>query len=155
MKSVVKYLSTAAAAVLCGAALANQDDAIITFSTTADYYADGTAVKDGEFYALCWSWDNAFDGLTAQFEINPYYKGDVDGVLPVNTDGRGLGELSFDISLKPGLAHGTEIKNRAGIVFDTNDVIMTPTWTNTIDREKPTSRVVDATVLPEIGRAHV
>ena len=66
MKSVVKYLSTAAAAVLCGAALANQDDAIITFSTTADYYADGTAVKDGEFYALCWSADNAFDGITAQ-----------------------------------------------------------------------------------------
>lgn len=66
MKSVVKYLSTAVAAVLCGAALANQDDAIITFSTTADYYADGTAVKDGEFYALCWSADNAFDGITAQ-----------------------------------------------------------------------------------------
>lgn len=66
MKSVVKYLSTAAAAVLCGATLANQDDAIITFSTTADYYADGTAVKDGEFYALCWSADNAFDGITAK-----------------------------------------------------------------------------------------
>lgn len=66
MKSVVKYLSTAAAAVLCGAVLANQDDAIITFSTTADYYADGKPVKDGEFYALCWSADNAFDGLTAK-----------------------------------------------------------------------------------------
>ena len=66
MKSVVKYLSTAAAAVLCGAALANQDDAIITFSTTADYYADGNPVENGEFYALCWSADNAFDGITAQ-----------------------------------------------------------------------------------------
>ena len=69
-----------------------------------------------------------------------------DGVLPVNTDGRGLGEVMYDISLKPGLAHGTEIKNRAGIVFDTNDVIMTPTWTNTIDRVKPQSRIVDATL---------
>lgn len=69
-----------------------------------------------------------------------------DGVLPVNTDGRGLGEVMYDISLKPGLAHGTEIKNRAGIVFDTNDVIMTPTWTNTIDRVKPESRIVDATL---------
>ena len=72
----------------------------------------------------------------------------MDGVLPVNTDGRGLGELSFDISLKPGLSHGTAIDNQAAIVFDQNDVIMTPTWTNTIDRVKPTSRVVDATVLP-------
>lgn len=69
-----------------------------------------------------------------------------DGVLPVNTDGRGLGEVMYDISLKPGLVHGTEIKNRAGIVFDTNDVIMTPTWTNTIDRVKPESRIVDATL---------
>jgi len=65
----------------------------------------------------------------------------MDGVLPVNTDGRGLGEVMYDISLKPGLAHGTEIRNRAGIVFDTNDVIMTPTWTNAIDRVKPVSRI--------------
>lgn len=71
-----------------------------------------------------------------------------DGVLPVNTDGRGIGEVMYDIKLKSGLAHGTEIKNRAGIVFDANDVIMTPTWTNTIDRVKPTSRVVDAELLP-------
>lgn len=65
----------------------------------------------------------------------------MDGVLPVNFDGRGIGEVMYDISLKPGLAHGTEIRNRAGIVFDTNDVIMTPTWTNTIDRMKPVSRI--------------
>ena len=65
----------------------------------------------------------------------------MDGVLPVNYDGRGIGEVMYDISLKPGLAHGTEIRNRAGIVFDTNDVIMTPTWTNTIDRVKPVSRI--------------
>lgn len=72
----------------------------------------------------------------------------MDGVLPVNYDGRGIGEVMYDIKLKSGLAHGTEIKNRAGIVFDTNGVIMTPTWTNTIDRVKPTSRVVDAELLP-------
>jgi hypothetical protein len=72
----------------------------------------------------------------------------MDGVLPVNYDGRGIGEVMYDIKLKSGLAHGTEIKNRAGIVFDANDVIMTPTWTNTIDRVKPTSRVVDAELLP-------
>ena len=72
-----------------------------------------------------------------------------DGVLPVNTDGRGIGEVMYDIRLKPGLAHGTEIRNRAGIVFDTNDVIMTPTWTNVIDRVKPVSRVIDAALLPD------
>ena len=41
----------------------------------------------------------------------------MDGVLPVNYDGRGIGEVMYDIKLKSGLAHGTEVKNRAGIVF--------------------------------------
>lgn len=65
----------------------------------------------------------------------------MDGVLPVNTDGRGIGEVMYDIQLKPGLAHGTEVNNRAGIVFDNNDVIMTPTWTNVIDRIAPVSHI--------------
>ena len=72
MKSVAKYLSVAAAVALSSVAFANQDDAIITFSTTADFYADGTPVKDGEFYALCWSADSEFDGITAQgAAVNP------------------------------------------------------------------------------------
>lgn len=66
-----------------------------------------------------------------------------DGVLPVNTDGRGIGELMYDIALKPNLAHDTEINNRAGIVFDNNDVIMTPTWTNIIDKIAPISHITD------------
>ena len=70
-----------------------------------------------------------------------------DGVLPVNYDGRGLGELSFDISLKSGLKNGTEIPNRAGIVFDQNDVIMTPTWTNIVDRIAPVSNVASVKLL--------
>lgn len=70
-----------------------------------------------------------------------------DGVLPVNTNGQGIGEVSYDISLKPGLAHGTTIGNRAGIVFDANDIIMTPTWTNVIDREQPASQVTDVQML--------
>jgi hypothetical protein len=56
----------------------------------------------------------------------------MDGVLPVNNDGDGIGRLSFDISLKPGLPIGTEIPNQAAIKFDENAVIMTPTWLNTI-----------------------
>lgn len=71
----------------------------------------------------------------------------MQGVLPVNYNGNGMGELSYDISLKPNLAHGTEINNRAGIVFDQNDVIMTPIWTNTIDRIAPESRMTGATIL--------
>lgn len=57
----------------------------------------------------------------------------MNGVLPVNTDGNGIGELSFDIQLKPNLPDGTEIPNYATIVFDENDPIVTPTWTNVIE----------------------
>ena len=59
----------------------------------------------------------------------------------------GIGELSFNISLKPKLAHGTEVDNHASIVFDINDAIMTPNWTNVIDKIAPVSRVVDVTLL--------
>lgn len=55
-----------------------------------------------------------------------------NGVLPINTDGNGMGELSFDIQLRAGLPDGTEVPNKATITFDENDPIVTPTWTNTI-----------------------
>ena len=63
------------------------------------------------------------------------------GVLPVNNDGLGIGEVSYNISLKPDLAHGSEVKNQAGIVFDNNEEILTPVWTNVIDKVAPESRI--------------
>lgn len=73
----------------------------------------------------------------------------LDGILPVNVNGKGIGEVSYNISLKPKLIHGTEVNNRAGIVFDQNDVIMTPTWTNIIDRIAPESHVTDVKLLTD------
>ena len=70
-----------------------------------------------------------------------------NGILPVNTDGLGMGEASFDIRLKDGLAHGTEIPNKATIVFDMNEPIETPMWVNTIDTIRPTSHIVEVTKL--------
>lgn len=55
------------------------------------------------------------------------------GVLPVNSDGNGLGQLSFDIQLKPGLPNNTKVTNKATITFDENAPIETPTWTNTVE----------------------
>ena len=63
------------------------------------------------------------------------------GVLPVNFDGSGLGEASFEISLKPNLPDGTIIPNRSGNVFDNNETVLTPTWTNIVDAVPPTSKV--------------
>lgn len=69
------------------------------------------------------------------------------GVLPVNFDGSGLGEASFDISLKPNLPDGTIIPNRSGNVFDNNETVLTPTWTNIVDAVSPTSIVDGLTLL--------
>ena len=69
----------------------------------------------------------------------------MQGVLPVNNDGNGQGELYFDIKLREGLADGTEIPNRASITFDFEEAIITPTWTNIVDGVCPESCVTDVT----------
>lgn len=67
----------------------------------------------------------------------------MQGILPVNYDGTsGIGEVMFEIGVKPNKGDGTQIPNRAGIVFDYEDVIMTPTWTNTVDAVAPTSSIL-------------
>ena len=71
------------------------------------------------------------------------------GVLPVNYDGSGLGEASYNISLKPNLPHGTVIPNRSGNIFDNNETVLTPTWTNIIDRIAPESHVTDVKLLTD------
>lgn len=71
----------------------------------------------------------------------------MDGFLPVNTNGQGIGEVSYDIKLKQKMAEGTDIPNRASIVFDINEPILTPTWKNTIDATAPESHVTDVKML--------
>lgn len=65
----------------------------------------------------------------------------MQGVLPINYSGNGEAEFCFDIELKPGLAHGEEIDNIASIVFDSENAICTPVWTNIIDNVKPVSAI--------------
>lgn len=67
----------------------------------------------------------------------------MQGILPVNYDGTsGIGEVMFEVGVKPGKADGAGIPNRACIVFDYEEPIITPTWTNIVDATAPTSRVV-------------
>lgn len=58
-----KMLGVCAAAAVAISAYSDAANALVSFSTTRDYYADGRPVADGEWYALCWSGDGAFDGL--------------------------------------------------------------------------------------------
>ena len=64
------------------------------------------------------------------------------GFLPPNkTAPEGEGAVTFTIRAKDSLASGTQIKNKARIVFDTNAPIDTPEWSNTIDKAAPSSQV--------------
>lgn len=64
------------------------------------------------------------------------------GFLPPNkTQPQGQGGVAFTVSAKPGLKTGDRIANGASIVFDRNEPIITPTYTNTIDGTAPTSRI--------------
>ena len=65
----------------------------------------------------------------------------MQGVLPINSNGDGVGRVSYDITLKKGLSDGTDIKSRAGIVFDSEAKIMTPYWINTTDYVDPVSKI--------------
>lgn len=65
------------------------------------------------------------------------------GILPVNDDlERGIGRLTFSVDVKDGVADGLEIPAKASIVFDDNEPIETPVWTNITDLTEPTSRIV-------------
>jgi hypothetical protein len=64
------------------------------------------------------------------------------GFLPPDTNPpEGEGSVVFTVAPKAGLATGTEIRNRARIVFDANDPIDTAEWVNTLDSDNPASLV--------------
>jgi hypothetical protein len=85
---------------------------------------------------LTWRF-TSIDRDTGQFTEDPEA-----GFLPPNvTSPEGEGSVVFTVEPKPALASGTEIRNQAHIVFDTNAPIDTPEWLNTIDASAPSSQV--------------
>lgn len=65
------------------------------------------------------------------------------GILPVNDgSGRGTGYLTFSVNLLPSVSDNTTIESSADIVFDNNDPISTPIWTNITDFTMPSARIV-------------
>lgn len=69
-----------------------------------------------------------------------------DGILPVNDDsGRGTGYLTLSVGLLPDLKDAETIQSHAVIVFDDNDPISTPVWTNETDYTLPTSKILTQT----------
>jgi hypothetical protein len=79
----------------------------------------------------------SLDPATGQLTSDP-----TAGFLPPNkTAPEGEGKVLFTVATKSGIATGTQITNKARVVFDVNSPIDTPQWLNTIDNTKPTSKV--------------
>ena len=53
----------------------------------------------------------------------------------------GRGSVQYTVMARSGVPTGGVIGNRASIVFDTNEAILTPVWTNAIDATAPVSTV--------------
>lgn len=73
---------------------------------------------------------------------------DIEGIeLPPNVNApEGEGYVTFSVDLKPGLKSGTEIKNKATIIFDYNAPIETNEYLNTLDLVAPTGKVQAVTL---------
>ena len=94
---------------------------------------------DTDTNMLSWHF-SSIDPATGELTTDP-----LAGFLPPNTNAdapKGSGSVLFTVMPKQGLPTGTEIRNYAKIVFDTNQPINTPEWWNTIDNTKPESQVL-------------
>ncbi|MFO1432502.1 MAG: dockerin type I domain-containing protein [Candidatus Competibacteraceae bacterium] len=68
------------------------------------------------------------------------------GFLPPNkVPPEGEASVFFTVRAKEGAQTGTEIRNKAIIVFDVNPPIETGQWVNTVDNTKPQSKVLPLT----------
>ena len=85
----------AAAVAAVSIAFADAGNTLVVFSTTGDAYADGTPVKDGEWYALCWSANNEFGGLSSECE--PLVEGDRVFLMAPLAEGGRCPEVVFQI----------------------------------------------------------
>jgi hypothetical protein len=84
--------------------------------------------------------------------------GELADFLPPNKDSvvpRGEGWVSLDVRPKSNLVTGTQIKNRASIVFDVNPPILTNEVFNTIDANPPTSQITQIGPNPDSGTMRI
>jgi hypothetical protein len=95
------------------------------------------AALDEETGVLAWRFSSV-DPMTGEPPEDPSA-----GFLPPNVNPlEGEGSVLFTVMPKAGLPTGTEVRNRASIVFDVNPPIDTPEWLNAIDNSPPASRAL-------------
>ena len=88
------------------------------------------------------------DPATRLFPEDPFA-----GFLPANVSPPiGEGAVTFSVTQRSNLKTGTKVQNGARIVFDKNEAIETPTFVNTIDRDRPKATLRRAKALGSGGR---
>jgi hypothetical protein len=77
------------------------------------------------------------DTLTGQETADP-----LAGYLPPNNNTHwGEGSFTYTIKLRPSVQQGDTIRNKASIIFDANEAIITNNWVNLFDTELPSSHM--------------
>lgn len=96
----------------------------------------GNTSHDGEGY----NWKMTREGNRLSW--------DIEGIeLPPNVNApEGEGYVNFSVDLKPGLKSGTQLKNKAAIIFDYNETIWTNEYVNTLDLAAPESSITEHSV---------
>jgi hypothetical protein len=135
-----KFFVMAAAASMAVGAFADAANVLVSFSTTADFYADGTtAVEDGEWYALCWSPRETFGGL--DLDCNPVKSDEAVLILaPLAKDGH-CPDVLFQIDSAIADAYQLDTGYYFVYVLDTRDANGKPA---AADQEAESGRRVPA-----------
>ena len=99
--------------------------------------------------------DTATGVLSASFITIDRATGDTTtdqfaGFLPPNVNSpEGQGNITYSLRMKEGMADGTQLKNKATIIFDRNEPIVTNVWSNTLDIIPPSSLVTNVTAISD------
>ncbi|MGD8168661.1 cell wall-binding repeat-containing protein [Herbiconiux sp. P16] len=109
-------------------------DAVLDLRDTANVNLDVNASVDADGTV---TWELlSLDPLTGELPQNPD-----QGFLPPNVDGsEGQGVVYVTVTPRS-VTSGQIISNTASIVFDLNEPIVTNTWKNLVDRDRPTVSV--------------
>ena len=82
--------------------------------------------------------------ITLDKDLQPEEDPDKGFLVPNNANHEGEGFVMYGINHKADLGSGTKIANEATIIFDANAPIKTNRYINTLDSERPESKVLSA-----------
>jgi parallel beta-helix repeat protein len=119
-------------------------DTIITIPQPSKTYSDNIVLNDTTHVQITCSFDSIAGIAQWYLRGTDPRDGWYMGFLPPNVNSpEGEGHIAFTIEPKQNLVSGTQIRNRASIIFDVNPPMMTNEVFNTIDAEIPESEITN------------